>query len=355
MTKEKQEVLDLTVVLTGKIVESNLPAFKKKALAVIKAADRPLITTKDFEDAAVTSKKCKESEEALVIAKKKALDQTVDIKALFDTMDEISAELRKTRLSLDKKVKRRKVEIRNGIIDSAYGKFNDAFEAVAKNTPEVRNSTKVNRALFEDAVSGKSSIENMEKAVDAVLNGEMHILDKRKTIIQGNKELIAECEYKSLFPDASTLVCKTSTEVQLIIDARVSKHILEEKERKEKAEAAAKVKADRKAKEEEDKKQAEAKARELASQQKEEVVPVESIQAPTTTNVGTGSSFGSTASSDARTPIQGKVEPFVEQTENQSNEYIMTVNLKCPLHEAKTLWRELLGFKIVTKVGLTEG
>jgi len=349
MAKTKEEVLDLTVVLTGEIVESNLPAFKEKALAVIKAADRPLVTTNDFDDAATTVKKCKEAESALVAAKEKALNQTVDIKALFDTMDEISAELKKTRLSLDKKVKKRKVEIRDGIINSAYGRFCDAFEVVAKKTPEVRNSTKVNRVLFEDAVSGKSNIENMEKAVDAVLNGELHILDKFKALIQGNKELIAKCEYQSLFPDVLTLVCKPSPEVQLTLDSRVSKHILEEKERKEKAEAAAKAEADRKAKEEEA--LAEVKAREdkgpseIAQQQPKEEARTESKpeSTPNFTNTS-GRAFREVVGTTATQP------PESEEIEGN---YIVTVNLTCTLTKAKETARDVR--TICGNASLTKG
>ena len=99
---------DLIIRLTGEISESNFDAFKEEALAVIKAADKPLITDVDFFDAEQTVKSCKAAESAIKEAKEEALNQTVDIRILFSAMDEISSALRDTRLSLNKKVKKEK-------------------------------------------------------------------------------------------------------------------------------------------------------------------------------------------------------------------------------------------------------
>lgn len=245
----KEETTELVVVLTGEIVKNNLPEFKEKTLAAIRAADKPLITTQDFEDAEATVKKCKESEKALVAAKEKALNQTVDIKSLFETMDEISQELRATRLSLDKKVKIRKSERKQEIIDAGCDKLFKAIGSVADYLPEINHVMHVRTNLFRDAVSGKRKIESMEAAVDNILTFELEQLERLEAQVKTSLSTIqaANEEFPGLFPDKIELINKSTVELDAIVKSRISEYKLALKNKAEKEEREAKENKEREA------------------------------------------------------------------------------------------------------------
>ena len=106
----------LLIQVTGAVTASNLPEFKARALEVFKGINRTLTTDQDFATAESTVKWCADVESRLAAAKEHALSQTATIDALFKTIDDISAEARRTRLELDKLVKARKEEIRGEIV-----------------------------------------------------------------------------------------------------------------------------------------------------------------------------------------------------------------------------------------------
>jgi len=106
----------LVVQLEGKVVSSNLTAFKESALTFIKGINTDLQTDQHFADADQMVKFCKDGEDRLELVKSQALAQTASIDELFRTIDTISAELRAKRLELDRLVKARKETIRGDIV-----------------------------------------------------------------------------------------------------------------------------------------------------------------------------------------------------------------------------------------------
>lgn len=98
----------LLIQVTGAVTASNLPEYKAHALEVFKGINRTLTTDQDFATAESTVKWCADVESRLAAAKEHALSQTATIDELFRTIDDISAEARRTRLELDKLVKARK-------------------------------------------------------------------------------------------------------------------------------------------------------------------------------------------------------------------------------------------------------
>ena len=256
MTAKKPETTDLIIRLTGEIAESNFDAFKDDALAIIAAADRPLITDEDFAEAEKTVKACSEAEKIIKAAKEEALKEVADITKLFADLDEVTETLRKTRLSLDKQVKNEKAKRKMEIVDSGCERFEKAIDEVAENLPEIHYAISVRRNVFEDAVKGKKNLDSMKEAVDEVLRFEVDRLSSTvKSVTENLAEIDkAEKEFPGLCPDRKNLVENSPTELAAVIEGRIAKRKLEEKEKAEREEAE-KLKAEQKQPENNEKEQ----------------------------------------------------------------------------------------------------
>ncbi len=233
------ETKDLVIRLTGEIQESNFSEFKEEALAVIQAADRPLVTDKDFVDAEKTVKACKAAEAAIKDAKEQALSQTVDISKLFDDLDEISGVLRTTRLSLDKKVKKEKADRKTAIVNEGCSKLQDQINRLAEFVPEISRLFIVQRPLFVEAISGKKKLESMQEAIDDICLSESGKLNDLYADTKNAIETVRDAEkgFPGLFPDKLALYEKSKDELTAIISGRVAEFKLAEAEKEKIAKA----------------------------------------------------------------------------------------------------------------------
>jgi predicted phage-related endonuclease len=98
----------LVVQTEGKVVSSNLVAYKAAAEKFIAKINTKLETDEDFANAENTVKYCGEAEDKLELAKAAALAQTATIDEVMRTVDHIKAQFRAKRLELEKLVKTRR-------------------------------------------------------------------------------------------------------------------------------------------------------------------------------------------------------------------------------------------------------
>ncbi len=243
---------ELVLKINGTIESTNFDTFKSDVLEMVRAADLPLISDIDFYNAEESAKSFKKAELAIRDAKDKALSDTADIYKLFSDLDEISSVLRETRLKLEKDVKKEKSTRKKHIVDVRCEKLEKAISATDLPTGFVA----VTRSIFEDAIKGKKKLESMEKALDLSLESELDMLVTICETAKNAGSMIDDASenYSSLFPDRNTLLSKGVEELAAIIDGRIAKFKLEEKEKaeleakrkvaKELAEKEAKEKAD---------------------------------------------------------------------------------------------------------------
>ncbi len=307
---------DLILRITGKVKQSNFPEFKAETMAMIKSADKPLVSDSDFAEAERTVKDFKAAEDAIKRAKDESLKEVADINKLFESLDEVAGALRTTRLSLNKKVTKEKAERKQQVVDAGCEKLEKAIDIVAETVPEIHGAIAVRRNLFEDAVSGKRKIESMEEAVDALLDFENERLVELQVLILDNKRRVEDSGYPSLFPDAAHVVCRPSSEVQALVEGRVAKHQLAEKERKEKAEAAAKAEEERKVAE-----AAEAAGKKATNELEVKAAPVQTIHEPIASK-----------KADTSTP-----QPKMSQEKEHESCFVITVNLTCTSIKAREI------------------
>lgn len=206
----------LLIQVTGAVTASNLPEFKTHALEVFKGINRTLTTDQDFATAESTVKWCADVESRLAAAKEHALSQTATIDELFRTIDDISAEARRTRLELDKLVKARKEEIRGEIVASgvaALRKHIDELNAAmpADYMPQVP-------ADFAGAIKGKRTVDSLRSAVNDELARAKIEASNIATHIHANVKTLKASGL--VVTDAAVLVLKAPDDLAAIIATR---------------------------------------------------------------------------------------------------------------------------------------
>jgi len=299
-------MLDLILRIEGSVQKNNLPEFKEEALAMVKAANVPLVTDDDFSNAEKTVKNCKEAEDAISIAKHNALRETADIAALFESLDEVSNELRNTRVSLDKQIKKEKVERKKALVDS----FCSDLSVVISDLNLSQKHAIVDRKLFDDAIKGKRTLSKMSEALADVLNEETGRFVRLSEDIEANRTAIenAEDDFPGLFPDKETLVVSGQENIKSTIESRIAKFQLAEIKRKEA-----------------EKKEEEIKAKESAEiKEQNDMETVEQEFAPK------------------------NEQPKVETTSNDhvvhvntDDEFTISISLICSIHDAKAITNKI--------------
>lgn len=233
----------LLIQVTGAVTASNLPEFKAHALEVFKGINRTLTTDQDFATAESTVKWCADVESRLAAAKEHALSQTATIDALFKTIDDISAEARRTRLELDKLVKARKDEIRGEIVAGGIA-------ALRKHIDELNAAMPVNYmpqvpADFAGAIKGKRTVESLRSAVNDELARAKIEASNIATRIHANVKTLEASGL--VVPDAATLVLKAPDDLAAIIATRKAAEQQRQEAERERIRAEEAARADREA------------------------------------------------------------------------------------------------------------
>ncbi|MDN8617821.1 YqaJ viral recombinase family protein [Variovorax ginsengisoli] len=218
----------LRIEVTGAVTASNLAQYREHALAVFAAINRDLKTDQDFANAAKTVQWCGDVESRLKAAKEHALSQTESIDQLFKTIDDITAEARKTRLELDKLVEARKIARKGEIVAGGVKALRDHVEALQQRTEGVMPYPSVD---FGAAIKGLRTFDSMQNAVDTALANAKIAASATADRIQANLTTLREqaADLAFLFPDTQVIVQKAPDDLATLVKARIAEH--KEKER----------------------------------------------------------------------------------------------------------------------------
>ncbi|MBP0943119.1 YqaJ viral recombinase family protein [Pseudomonas alliivorans] len=215
----------LRIEVTGMVTASNLEQFKAHSLAVFAGINTNLQTDQHFADAEKTVKWCGEVEERLNAAKQHALSQTESIDVLFRTIDDISEQVRRKRLELDKLVKARKLAIREEIVLKAKASFREHLDKINASfggkarLPEIP-------ADFAGAIKGKKTIASLRDAADSELARAKIEASQAGDSIRANLESLCTlaAEYPFLFSDSQQIVLKNNDDLVSLIKVRINEH-----------------------------------------------------------------------------------------------------------------------------------
>jgi len=103
---------DLNITLTGEVRESNFEEWKDGLVERIRAVDVELSEEDDFANANDSIRQFRAAEQTLKQAKQAALEQAADINRLFDAVDAVTEETRQARLSLERRIRLRRQELK---------------------------------------------------------------------------------------------------------------------------------------------------------------------------------------------------------------------------------------------------
>ncbi|MCA8017775.1 YqaJ viral recombinase family protein [Burkholderia metallica] len=221
----------LRIELTGEVVASNLAEFKRCALAVFAGINRDLKTDQDFADAAKTVTWCEDVESRLAAAKQHALSQTQTIDALFNTIDEISAEARAVRLELDKLVAKRKTEIKDSALMERRQKFTEHVAALDAELKIVRLD--VAMPDFAAAAKNKRTVATLYDALDTALAAGKIEADSAARDLRTKLEWYRPHgeAHGFLFRDLQALIQKPAEDFELAVTTRIEQHKRSEAEK----------------------------------------------------------------------------------------------------------------------------
>jgi hypothetical protein len=236
---------ELTIKIQGVITTNNLPQFKDAANTFIGAISTDLQTDDDFAQAENNVKLLADTEKKIEDAKQEALNQTVDIKQLLETLDEIKSAMRDKRLVLDKAVKTQKETIKAGLIESAKSELKTYVAAVEAEAIKPIKLLPINPD-FNSAIKSKKTLDSMKKALADMLEAVKLEIDVKAQDIKFKLEWCKENAdgYGKLFPDLQTIIHKDNDVFIELINNRIESFKREEQEKIIKAEQAAIAKAE---------------------------------------------------------------------------------------------------------------
>lgn len=217
----------LSIKITGKVIASNLDAFKTHAVAVFGDINTNLQTDQDFADAEQTVKWCSDIEARLQAAKDYAQGQMQDIDALFRAIDDIRNMARDKRLDLKKLVESRKQAIRDEILQGAKDTYTEHVRTLNDHLP-VRVLTPANcpQPDFATAMKGKRTVKSLRDAVDNELTNAKLSANATAERVRENFQRYDEiaADHKMLFADVVQLVLKAPDDFEAAIKFRIAEN-----------------------------------------------------------------------------------------------------------------------------------
>lgn len=214
----------LTIELTGKIQKTNFNEWKRDLIVQIQSTKTELLSDDDFYLATEQVKMFKSAEKSLKMAKQSAIEQAADIQQLFSAIDEISEEARQTRLTLERQIKSRKLEIKEELIQSGLERVRKIISRQCSDFQLINHSEYLDKEPFLQAVKGKTGIKGIQKAIDRKIEFiEKQILSRAEEVSNNAEKLDSISDiHKVLFQDRMALLSLSELELTLTIDKRIA-------------------------------------------------------------------------------------------------------------------------------------
>lgn len=191
----------LEIKVRGEVVTSNAEAFRDRVTAWVAAFNTDLTEDEHFVQAEADAKTLKEAEEKVKAAKEKALQDAVQIHALFSLLDDTDEVIRQARLNLEKKVKAKKEEIRSEIVEETVAAVHNGHgESFRKEIVEAvkgkRTIATIREAAQVVSTYANSLIQSNHKTLEAFVekNGRELVPDRHKLEISNSETLLIELQ-----------------------------------------------------------------------------------------------------------------------------------------------------------------
>lgn len=213
----------LVVQVEGRVLSTNLAAFKARAQTFIDSIKTELVTDQDFADADKMVKFLKDGVEKLELAKQQALAQTASIDELFRTVDAIGAQMRDKRLALEKLVKAEKEIRKTEIVRTAQMEL---ASYITKLNDRIGGNwmpgTLCTAARFAEAVKGLKTLDSMRDKVATALSQAKIEANEVADRIQANRLALLDAgRGLVLFPDFAHVCTKATDDFAALLALRI--------------------------------------------------------------------------------------------------------------------------------------
>jgi len=221
----------LHIQATGKVLASNLDAFKQQAFEVLDAINRDLKTDDDFANAEITVKWCKDVEKQLDAAWQHVLSQTVDIAAVEKTIKDVIARTRTIRLELEKLTKTEKENRKLELVQAADKALFNHCQLLNARLAEYDDDLGFACAVPQDdsvklaaVIKGLRSLDSIQSALNAAVAEQKIAADAEYRRVEANIKLALNARERfHLFPDMQHLIeSKSHDDLYNLIIARIA-------------------------------------------------------------------------------------------------------------------------------------
>jgi hypothetical protein len=213
----------LAITVRGEVLSSNFDEWKLELIAEIQAVNTELTTEAQFAHAQTDVKRFKVAEQALKKAKESAIDQASDIQRLFAAIDEVSEAVRQVRLSLERQIRRRKLEIKEEFIQLGIANIQSYINQQDANFQIIDHSDYLHPGAFEAVMKRRASITTLSTAIDKLCVQITGQIDERAALVKDNATRLDSLPiaHQTLFQDRSTLLALSPGQLDEIIDQRI--------------------------------------------------------------------------------------------------------------------------------------
>ncbi|WCM21426.1 YqaJ viral recombinase family protein [Paraburkholderia bryophila] len=220
----------LAVQIRGEVITSNLSAVQAVAEQYIANIKTDLKTDEDFVNAAENVTFCDDAEKRLAAALDGAIAQMSSVDEAKRTIEHLIAQFRSTRLDLNKKVEKRKAEIKENAVTERRAKWAEHVAALNKELAVV--AIDVVMPDFVGAIKGLKTIASLYDKLDTALaNGKIAADATAKDLrakLDWHKQ---HAEHGFLFRDLQTLIQKPAEDFELAVTTRIAEHKRAEEEK----------------------------------------------------------------------------------------------------------------------------
>jgi len=231
----------LSLQVEGRVIASNLDAFKARADAFIARLPKPdeLQTDQDFVDAKEAAKIARGEVDKLRACKASILASMGDIDAVLSAIDMIDASVTRSAIALEKSVKVEEQARKDAIVRAGADAVRAHYDQINATMGEHRILPP--GQLVQDlgaAIKGKKSLASMKDAVDTAVAGFKIAASEQAERVRANVRVL-EMEQGShgvLFPDRVALCAtKTPEDLRNLITARIAQAKSDQEKREEEA------------------------------------------------------------------------------------------------------------------------
>lgn len=214
----------LAIKVRGEVLSSNFDEWKLDLIAKIQAVNTELSTDSQFAQAQSDVKTFKAAEQALKKTKEAAISQASDIQRLFSSIDEVSAEVRQVRLSLERQIKQRKAEIKDDFIELGIANIRKYIELQGPEFRSIDHSDYLERSLFVEATKYRANIRSLQGAIDDACARIRTQIDERAAMVRANALKLDSlpAAQQALFQDRDRLLALDESRLNTIIDQRIA-------------------------------------------------------------------------------------------------------------------------------------